>query len=130
MWYEVELIRMINLETDSEFKTPAIQKLCRMEFFEFDKDCEGTIRKFLQDNYMQDGYYLVVGENDNGFPEVRAVCNYCRGAAHFFIPGDEWQEKYKAAVTPVEIPIRCFTRVNKKARLDNYIEKDLEEDEV
>lgn len=67
MWYEVELIRMVNIETDSEFKAPAIQKLCRMESFEFDKDCEGTIRKFLQDNFMQDGYYLVVGESDGGF---------------------------------------------------------------
>ncbi len=130
MWYEVELIRMVNIETDSEFRTPAIQKLCWMEFFEFDKDCEGTIRKFLQDNYMQDGYYLVVGENDSGFPVVRAVCNYCNGATHFFIPGDEWQEKYKAAVDPIKIPIICFTRINKKVRLDNYIEKDLEEDEV
>ncbi len=130
MWYEVELIRMVNIETDSEFKTPAIQKLCRMEFFEFDKDCEGTIRKFLQDNFMQDGYYLVVGEGDGGFPEVRAVCNYSHGSTHFYFPGDEWQEKYKAAVNPVELPIRCFTGVNKKARLDNYVEKDLEEDAI
>lgn len=130
MWYEVELIRMVNIETDSKFKTPAIQKLCRMEFFEFDKDCEGTIRKFLQDNLMQNGYYLVVGENDSGFPEVKAVCNYSHGSVHFFIPSDEWQEKYKVAVTPVEIPIRCFTMVNKKVRLDNYVEKDLEDNEV
>lgn len=130
MWYEVELIRMVNIETDSEFKTPAVQKLCRMEFFEFDKDCEGTIRKFLQDNFMQDGYYLVVGESDGGFPEVRAVCNYSHGSAHFYIPGDEWQEKYKAAVEPVKLLIKCFTGVNKKARLDNYVEKDLEEDAV
>lgn len=130
MWYEVELIRMVNIETDSEFKIPAVQKLCCMEFFEFDKNCEGTIRKFLQDNYMQDGYYLVVGESDSGFPEVRAVCNYSNGSVHFFIPGNEWQEKYKAAVTPVELPIRCFTVVNKKVRLDSYVVKDLEEDGV
>lgn len=129
MWYEVELIRMVNIDTDSD-RSLAIQKLCTMEFFEFDKDCEGTIRQFLQDNHMQDSYYLVVGESDGGFPIVKAVCNYSHGSAHFFIPGDEWQEKYKAAVTPPQIPIRCFTRVNKKARLGNYIEKDLEKDEV
>ena len=79
---------------------------------------------------MQDGYYLVVGESDGGFPEVRAVCNYSHGSTHFYFPGEEWQEKYKAAVNPVELPIRCFTCVNKKARLDNYVEKDLEEDAV
>ena len=129
MWYEVELIRMVNIDTDSN-RSLAIQKLCTMEFFEFDKDCEGTIRQFLQDNHMRDRYYLVVGEGDGGFPIVKAVCNYSHGSAHFFIPGDEWQEKYKAAVTPPQIPIRCFTKVNKKARLGNYIEKDLEKDEV
>ena len=129
MWYEVELIRMVNIDTDSN-RSLAIQKLCTMEFFEFDKDCEGTIRQFLQDNHMRDSYYLVVGEGDGGFPIVKAVCNYSHGSAHFFIPGDEWQEKYKAAVTPPQIPIRCFTKVNKKARLGNYIEKDLEKDEV
>ena len=116
MWYEVELIRMVNIETDSEFKTPAVQKFCRMEFFEFDKDCEGTIRQFLHSNNMQDGYYLVVGEDDSGFPIVRAVCNYRCGAVHFFIPGDEWQKKYKGAVTPIEIPIKSFTKVNKIGR--------------
>lgn len=122
MWEEIELVRMVDIESVGKIKTPAIQKLCRMEFFEFDNDCEGNVKSFLKNNNMPESFYLVTGEDDNGFPEVKAVCNYRDGAVHFFRAGKEWQNKYKSAMEVTKIKMRSYTGVIKKATLDKFVE--------
>lgn len=122
MWEEIELVRMINIESVGKVRTPAIQKLCRMEFFEFDNDCEGNIKRFLKENNMPESFYLVTGEDDSGFPEVRAVCNYRDGATHFFRAGKKWKNKYKSAMEVPKIEMRSYISVIEKAPLDKFVE--------
>lgn len=122
MWCEVEFVRMIDIESNGKVNPPAIQKLCKMQWFEFERDCEESIRKFLNTNQMPESYYLAVGEDDSGFPIVKAVCNYRDGATHFFRPGEEWQKKYKAAMDVPEMEMRCYTRVINKTPLDKFTE--------
>lgn len=130
-WLECELVRMVDIECTGDIKTPAIQKLCTMEWFEFNKDFEGSIRNFLYKNHMPEGYYMVVGEDDGGLPEVQAVCNYRDGSFHFYRPGKKWDEKYKNAVEVPKMTLRSYTGVIQKANLDKFVEgKETEKHEV